>query len=443
MYLVYALPLTILKWIWEGLDYGAVPPVAGFYTLRALMFILSFVLEDWAIHELLPQPRQRNVAITLVASSYVTWTFQTHTFSNSIETVLVLWCLVLMQRIRLNADSTMARSCVALAFLGTLGVFNRITFPAFLVIPAVQLVPHLFARTLRIPILLISVLLTIAIGITTDTEFYTGVRPGLSELYRSPIFTPWNNLAYNLDTANLAKHGLHPFWQHSLANLPQLIGPAFPLLLFSSRWDTLFGSGISGLALLSCFKHQEARFLLPAVPLLLASIKIPRGYAKIWSGFWVLFNVLGALVFGIYHQGGVLPAQAWISQQADIGQVYWWKTYSPPLWLLGDRNAWFKTHDLMGMPWTDMLSTIAEQANSHANANKTLLVAPLNIPSLNHPSAQTGDYTNLAFSRQWIHRRHIGLDDLDFGDDGVWPTLERVTGRRGLGVWEVRAKAAD
>ena len=31
----------------------------------------------------------------------------------------------------------------------------------------------------------------------------------------------------------------------------------------------------------------------------------------------------------------------------------------------------------------------------------------------------------------------IGLDDLEFGDDGVWPTLERVIGRRGLIVWRV------
>jgi phosphatidylinositol glycan class Z len=38
----------------------------------------------------------------------------------------------------------------------------------------------------------------------------------------------------------------------------------------------------------------------------------------------------------------------------------------------------------------------------------------------------------------WRYRQHIGLDDLDFGDDGVWPTLERVVGRRGLVAWDVR-----
>lgn len=76
------------------------PPVAVFYGLRALMFIMSFVLEDWALHELLPVPREQRAATVLVASSYVTWTYQNHTFSNSIETIVVLWCLVLIGRIK-------------------------------------------------------------------------------------------------------------------------------------------------------------------------------------------------------------------------------------------------------------------------------------------------------------------------------------------------------
>ena len=412
--------------------------MAAFFTLRTVMFILSFVLEDWAVHELRPQPHERPVAIPLIASSYVTWTFQTHTFSNSIETLLVLWCLVLIQRIKANSESTMARSCAALAFLGVLGIFTRITFPAFLVIPAVQLVPHLFVRRLRIPILLIVAFLTVLLGITIDTEFYNEARPRLHDLYSRAVFTPWNNLAYNIDTSNLAKHGLHPFWQHSVANLPQLIGPAFPLVFLSSRKDTLFWSAITGIALLSCFRHQEARFLLPAVPLLLASIELPRRYGKIFLRIWIAFNVLAGIVFGIYHQGGVIPAQTWISQQPDIGQVFWWKTYSPPRWLLDGSNAWIETHDLMGIPWDDMLSTVNGEAEFGSRANRTLLVAPANIEKLNGDPVYPGDKTSLAFTHQWTHRRHIGLDDLDFGDDGVWPTLERVIGWRGLSVWEVR-----
>lgn len=97
---VYGLPMLLLKWLWigNGGD-GDIPPIAVFWTLRVLMFTLSFVLEDWALHELVQSPRHRRVAVMLVASSYVTWTYQTHTFSNSIETLAVLWSLVLIQRI--------------------------------------------------------------------------------------------------------------------------------------------------------------------------------------------------------------------------------------------------------------------------------------------------------------------------------------------------------
>lgn len=111
---VYGLPMLLLRWIWigNGGD-GEVTPVVVFWTLRVLMFILSFVLEDWALHELVSLPRHRRVAVLLVASSYVTWTYQTHTFSNSIETLLVAWCLVLIQRIVEDRVSTHSSTLLA------------------------------------------------------------------------------------------------------------------------------------------------------------------------------------------------------------------------------------------------------------------------------------------------------------------------------------------
>lgn len=91
--------MTILTWVWAEDANGIVSPEAIYYALRVVMFILSFVLEDWAIYELVRSPKHRSEAVALVASSYVTWTFQTHTFSNSIETLLVAWSLVLIDRI--------------------------------------------------------------------------------------------------------------------------------------------------------------------------------------------------------------------------------------------------------------------------------------------------------------------------------------------------------
>lgn len=98
LWLAYGWPMYILRWLWEGFGLDVSPSVV-YWTLRVLMLTLSVVMEDWAIHELVESPRARRVAVPLVASSYVTWTYQTHTFSNSLETLLVSWSLVLIHRI--------------------------------------------------------------------------------------------------------------------------------------------------------------------------------------------------------------------------------------------------------------------------------------------------------------------------------------------------------
>ncbi|KAF2719879.1 glycosyltransferase family 22 protein [Polychaeton citri CBS 116435] len=433
LWLIYGWPLTVLKWIWEGLGYGDVSPMVVFYALRVMMFMLSFVLEDWALHELLPQ-RESRTATLLISSSYVTWTFQAHTFSNSIETLILLWCLVLIGRIRDDRESVQTTACVVLAFLGVLGIFNRITFPAFLVIPAAQLLPHLFYKPLRIPILALGIITALFFAIWTDTEFYNQSVIRFREFRALAVVTPLNNILYNLDDSNLAKHGLHPFWQHIAANLPQLIGPAFPLVIFFLRRNMLCWSALGGVFILSCIRHQEARFLLPAVPLLLASIRIPLGIRKYWIGLWIIFNIILGVLFGTYHQGGVVPAQAWITKQDNVKQVFWWKTYSPPTWLLNGKNLETTTIDLMGIHGSNMIDHIVASTSCGGSGN-TLLVAPSANKYMASPSTDLGGVIDLQLV--WNHRRHIGLDDLDFGDDGVWPTLQRVIGRRGLDVWQI------
>lgn len=94
--------MSLLKWFYTETGTGNPPPQLVYYALRGGMFLLSFVLEDWAIYELVPSPRHRRATVVLVASSYVTWTYQTHTFSNSVETLLVAWGLVLIRRILEN-----------------------------------------------------------------------------------------------------------------------------------------------------------------------------------------------------------------------------------------------------------------------------------------------------------------------------------------------------
>lgn len=139
--------MLILQWIWTEVGKDGVPPQVAYYSLRVLMFILSFVLEDWALHELIQSPRHRRLAVTLVASSYVTWTYQTHTFSNSVETLVVLWSLVMIQRLMDNKRKRDSLLCPSiLGVLLVFGIFNRITFPAYLFLPGLFLLPHLWGR---------------------------------------------------------------------------------------------------------------------------------------------------------------------------------------------------------------------------------------------------------------------------------------------------------
>jgi phosphatidylinositol glycan class Z len=295
--------------------------------------------------------------------------------------------------------------------------------------------------------MVISGLMTVFIAISVDTDFYSATPVTWSYLLSHPIITPLNNLTYNLSKSNLALHGLHPWYQHLLANLPQLLGPAFLLLFLRPHLSLRLYSAISGIFVLSIFQHQEARFLLPTVPLILSSVQLPRNPSqlRIWVGSWIAFNVFFGVLMGTYHQGGIVPTQVFLSQQADATQAVWWKTYSPPIWLLNGKNEVLTTHDLMGMQGELMmrelegLATCLYSPDKAEGQNGTYLIAPTSATFLDRYVVEPGKDAshNVRLDEVWQYRSHLNLDDMDFGDDGVWATLRRVIGRRGLGVWRV------
>ncbi|GKT53723.1 GPI mannosyltransferase 4 [Colletotrichum tofieldiae] len=423
---VYGLPMLLLRWLWigNGKD-GEIPPIAVFWTLRVLMFVTSFVLEDWAIHELISSPRHRRVAVLLVASSYVTWTYQTHTFSNSVECLVVAWCLVLIQRI---VESPQQSSLLASAILGVVAVFG---------------LPISFT------VAVLAALTTTFVAITLDTAFYLPEPIKWTDLISRPVITPLNNLLYNIDTDNLAQHGLHPWYQHLLVNIPMLIGPAAVLLFTQPHVSLRLYSAISGVFVLSIFQHQEARFLLPTVPLILSSVHMPRNRTllRVWIGAWIVFNLFFGILMGVYHQGGIVPGQVFLSKQPDATQAVWWKTYTPPIWLLNGKNEVLTTRDVMGMKGETLLEeltklatcdTPADRRNSEylKEKNGTYLVAPASATWID-PYLSNKGLKGLRFREVWRYRQHLNLDDLDFGDDGIWNTLTRVVGRRGLVAWRV------
>jgi GPI mannosyltransferase 4 len=297
--------------------------------------------------------------------------------------------------------------------------------------------------------MLVSALVTVIIAISLDTSFYNDHSITWSDLIQRPVITPLNNLRYNLSPDNLAQHGLHPWYQHLLVNIPLLLGPGAVLLFVQPHLSLRLYSAVSGIFVLSIFQHQEARFLLPTVPLILSSVQIPKNpkIYQVWTAIWIAFNVLLGLLMGVYHQGGVVPGQVFLSKQPDATQAIWWKTYMPPIWLLNGKNEVLRTQDFMSSDGDAVLAELTKLATCDTPAdrrnseylkenNGTYLVAPLSATWLD-PYLPNKGLEGLRFREVWRHTQHFNLDDLEWADDGVWNTLGRLVGRRGLAAWRV------
>lgn len=118
----------------------------------------------------------------------------------------------------------------------------------------------------------------------------------------------------------------------------------------------------------------------------------------------------------------------------SVGEVFWWRTYSPPVWLL-DGNR-LRVTDLMGIDIKSMISRLEIGIGAGCGGSGVGLVAPRSSTGLDAWTEGAGDGA-LVFEELWTYRRHVGLDDLDWGGEGVWQTLTRLVGRRGLTVWRV------
>lgn len=297
--------------------------------------------------------------------------------------------------------------------------------------------------------MLFSALITASVAVVLDTAFYQDDPITWADVVSRPVITPLNNLLYNSSTENLALHGLHPWYQHLLVNIPMLIGPAAVLLFTQPHPSLRLYSAVSGIFVLSLFQHQEARFLLPTVPLILSSVRLPknRRALQLWTGAWIVFNVFFGILMGTYHQGGIVPGQVFMSNQPDATQAIWWKTYSPPIWLLNGKNEVLTTRDVMGLKGELLLEQLTEEATCDAPADRrnkeylkeksgTYLIAPASATWID-PYLSNKGLDGLRFREVWRYSQHLNLDDLDWGDDGVWNTLSRVIGRRGLVAWRV------
>ena len=248
---------------------------------------------------------------------------------------------------------------------------------------------------------------------------------------------PLNNALYNMNSSNLAEHGIHPRWLHCLVNMHVLFGP-LTLLTYGILLERLYrckhtpkrsapGSRAAhatvsswiidhatcaidvnvlslfciafSLGCLSLAPHQEARFLLPLlVPVLLVCSSFLNNPARPIQRFYtpilivvVLFNATLLLLFGVLHQGGLLRSILHLEQlkqmnaQTSSYRVYYYKTHMPPRFMLSNYGSpgdlgYVDLVDLKGAGLDVLKAQLSVQHGAKGEHRMvTLVVAPKSV----------------------------------------------------------------
>lgn len=234
---------------------------------RLLMCTLSFFVDITLYKICINNNEKYKNKLVILASSFVMIVYGTRTFSNTVE--LVLFALlqyyvceslifsntlikkkeylnyryktsrtlvekVKFYKLKLFLTSDSLRNCFQVSTITVLGVFNRPTFIAFALFPLFfwlyrgignKLIAPMNYH-LRILALIVCSIPSILFNVLIDSFYYGYVTWGeigvLHISINNFVFTPFNFIKYNINTSNLAKHGLHPRFLHVLVNMPLL-----------------------------------------------------------------------------------------------------------------------------------------------------------------------------------------------------------------------------
>ncbi|KAJ2346366.1 alpha 1,2 mannosyltransferase [Coemansia sp. RSA 2673] len=314
IYLYAGIPMFFLSF------FSSLTPWTLFCASRVFMALLSFIV-DLCVFGTIGNQR----TVLLLASSYCLVVFHVHSFSNAFASVVLAVCFWMLTRVG-------RRWAVGLGVGLALGSFTHIAFPMFAwplgvasLVSATRGGRSLLANAMCLAGggVLAAVGMVVADSLYYGSLHWHGSYPFVSG---SLTFTVLNNLSYNSQHENLATHGIQPRYMHALVNMPLLFGPLY-ILAIAGLWGflrsgrsscvgmTAAGSVISGVALLSIAPHQEARFLLPALPGLAISTwryvnLAPRAF---WYA-WIVFNAVLFVIFGGMHQAGVVPVVAFLGE---------------------------------------------------------------------------------------------------------------------------------
>ncbi|PHZ16603.1 uncharacterized protein RHIMIDRAFT_266485 [Rhizopus microsporus ATCC 52813] len=489
-FLTTGIPFWILKNI---LPEGQLPSATQLYITERLGAFVWSLFIDLCVYRLCKQTGASKplIPMLLVATSQITLAYYTHTFSNSFESVLLCLCLSTVVDYTKSSSNKLS---FALGALFSLGVFTRITFPLFALPIGIAFIVHVYKSrnihhlvSLTLGFFSLTVFCITADSVYYGTLFLTSndkpfrdAHQFISTLFNpmalasfkaegSIVITPVNNLLYNMNAKNLQLHGIHPRYTHLAINLPLLFGPLaiqslleIPSVLKKATVDTskhflyiLIGIVFTSLVGLSIIPHQEARFLCPLlIPLVLIyTWRRPNLSLSFWLS-WFLFNIITTYVFGVIHQGGIVPAMRFLHYQTkgihncyvltngglscsvdgstDVDNYYnittklvFYKTYMPPQHLLAaplvEGNHHIRVLDFSSR-YDDLVKELEQSSGvilrrrkmgaidfaktSTKNAyERTLFITPsfINLPIIPHHR-----YMLLA-----TFSPHVGFDDMD------------------------------
>lgn len=350
IYIATRIPLSILKTISNFLEmYTGLTLLSTYMVLvvpRLTVCLLSFIT-DYCLYKICYLYGQNyKERLIMYASSFIMLVFMTRTFTNSMEMIcfsillyLVASCMAESEKITYQnnylkdryeeAESIgdkvriskllkllpkhSLRRCMPIAIVTVSGFFNRPTFIVYALAPLF----YWFQRGLptrptflkdfhsRIFIFILYCCPVVFFHIYADSIYYGYITWGEIINYKinfnNFVVCPLNFLRYNINSSNVAKHGLHPRFLHILINIPLLfnvLGIAGLLVIMKllyrssqSYWTLLPKSQsitgmmtlsfITPIVSLSAIPHQEPRFIIPVlIPLVFLYSHLIRDFEE-------------------------------------------------------------------------------------------------------------------------------------------------------------------
>ncbi|KAJ8957814.1 hypothetical protein NQ318_001810 [Aromia moschata] len=361
---------------------------------RLLMCLLSFLV-DYALYKICSNNNEKYKSrLVILGSSYVTLVYGTRTFSNTIELILFSILLyyvcesltfsnilvkkrdyinyryeqsktlaekVKFHKLRLFLVSDTFRNCFVISTTHISGVRGSCPFFFWLYRGVGTKSVTALQFHWRMLLFCLCSIPSFVVCILVDSFYYGYITWGevgmLDVSIDSFVFTPLNFVKYNIDSGNLANHGLHPRFLHILVNVPLLFNVLGVYVMYSlmryvyicflrkphllpsvrSVKCLMTLSFLTPVALLSVFPHQEPRFLIPVIlPLaylhglsilpepdniLVEALKIQpkENRSEVQTThfplkIWLVANMLLMIFYGFLHQGGVYQATAYLQR---------------------------------------------------------------------------------------------------------------------------------